>query len=109
MWGCDGPGGTTRAASRSASAKPTAQEHGPAVRWAALPYVGDQPRAHDGDALSPAALPGGGQQRAGQQVTNKDRPAGAHHPRGDQQARPDGQTPGNAAATNTTRPIRYSL
>ena len=37
-----------------------------AVRWAALPYVGDQPRGHDGDALSPAALPGGGQQRAGQ-------------------------------------------
>jgi hypothetical protein len=48
-----------------------------AVRWAALPDVGDQPRGHHGDALSPAALPGAGQQRAGQQVTSKDRPAGA--------------------------------
>jgi hypothetical protein len=75
-----------------------------AVCWAALPYVGDQRRGHDNDAPSRAALPGGGKQRAGQKVTSKDRPAGAsrarsdplHHPRGDQQARPDGQTPGNA-------------
>ena len=117
MWGCDGPGGTTRAASRPARAKLTAQEHGLRGPLAALPYAGDQPRGHDGDALSPAALPGGGQQRAGQQVTSKDGPACASRaapipcttPGGDQQPGSTARPPEMLAATNTTRPIRYSL
>ena len=88
----------------------------PAVRWAALPYVGDQPRVHHGDALSPAALPGAGQQRAGQQVTSKDRPAGASKaapiPCTTREALsrpgPTARPPEMLAATNTTKPIRYS-
>ena len=98
------PGLHHRLASRSARAKPTAQEHGLRGPLAALPYAGDQPRGHHGDALSPAALPGAGQQRADQQVTSKDRPAGASRaapiPCTTREAisspRPDGQIPGNA-------------
>ena len=98
------PGGTTRAAGRPARAKPTAQEHGlrgplgrTAARW--------RPASrHDGDALSPAALPEwrsaarwpAGDQQGRARVRQQGRADPLHHPEGDQQPRLHGQTSGDA-------------